>query len=146
MSTAQHMPRPSLASPQRSSALDALAKAGKPLTTAEIALAAALPLQSAINVMHRLSRIGGLVANVGTPTRAEWMLISQQERKPSTPSAPSRFCNSSTPNMTARDLPSMGSTRPGAYDHLKAPSRRAEGMVSHQPPIIIGSNLAGGMR
>lgn len=145
MSAPKNMPLPSFASPQRGQVMAALTAAGKPLTTAELALAAAVSLQTVRNIMGRMVR-SNLIVNKGTQTQALWASATPADQKPARAVTPSRVCNSRMPTMTARDLPSMGSTRPDAYDHLNAPSRRPEGLVHHQPPLIIGSGISGGMR
>lgn len=145
MTAPKNMPLPSFASPQRGQVMAALTAAGKPLTTAELALAAAVSLQTVRNIMGRMVR-SNLIVNKGTQAQALWAPATPADQKPARSFTPSRVCNSRMPTMTARDLPSMGSNRPGANDHLQSPSRRPEGLVHHQPPLIIGSGISGGMR
>ena len=144
MSAPKNMPLPAFASPQRRQAIEALAAAGKPLTTVELALAAALPLQTVRNIMCRMAGSSQGVRNVGTASLALWALVEADESKPAKPAAPRRHCNSNTPPLSV--APRMTCDRPGAQDHLAVPSRRADVLADHRPPLIIGSYIPGGMR
>lgn len=141
-------PLPPMGSPHRAAVVKALDAATAPLSTGELSLAAAVSINTTRRVLDALLR-EGRVANTGTPQARRWQKATPAARPASRASAQhyaDRVCNSNRPTMRAADMPCMGSPRPGANDHLAAPSLSLDGRRPYTPPLIIGSGISGGMR
>lgn len=140
------MPLPPMGSPFRAAVIKALDDAKGPLSTGELSLASAVSINTTRRVLDALLR-EGRVANVGTLQTRRWKKATPGTRKAATSRTHTeRVCNSNRPPLGAHDLPRMGSPRPGADDHLAAPSLRADGRRPYVAPLIIGSACMGGAR
>lgn len=137
-------PLPVMGSPHRAAVIKALAAAPAPLTTGQLAMAAAVTINTTRRVLDALLR-EGRAQNVGTPLRRLWAKATPGQRPASRTYGNLRVCNSSMPTMDARHMPTMTCARADAEQHLAAPSRRADERKPYRAPALIGSSLGGGV-
>lgn len=130
-------------SPERKAIEKLIAKARAPLTTAEIAEAVGVDRTKATRYLQNMLRQGQVTYALCTVTKRRLYEPATQAKKAAA-AAPLRYCNSTQPKLAS--LPSMQPARAGAMDHLHIKSRRGDELVGHQPPMLIGSGIGGGMQ